>query len=76
MQLIGVPRPVNFDNTSNLLDVDIMIKMIYDKRKERYTEHDLFPDILRSGFIDTSHGVTLTSRRAMELVRAREKCNV
>lgn len=72
MKLIGKARPMSDDEPHRIADVDMMCDMLDAKRKLQSTKLLSPSRVLKSGFIDTSRGVTLTRSTAMDIIKSNE----
>lgn len=72
MKLIGRARPYSDEQPHRIATVEEMCNML-DKKRQQASVVLLKPlNVLKSGFIDTSKGVMLTSPQAMLLIRDKE----
>jgi len=71
-KLIGQSRPFSATNLNVILSTDEMFKMLERKRQTALDMSGIQPVVLKSGFLDTSMGINLTSDTAMELIKEKE----
>lgn len=76
IRLLRHARPLSLEQPDVTVDVDTMCQMFDEKRRLASEELLYKPQVLQSGFIDSTKGVVLTSDAAMELLRQEELVRV